>query len=324
VARDVSTDASGRARRRGVLTRAPRFSRSERLSYAFLAPSLLVFALIMGYPFVQGLAYSFRGGSLLALGGFVGLDNYSQLLQDPEFQNAVVFTAVFTIGTVAGSYLIGLGLALLLNAEIAGRGVLRGALLIPWIIPSIVSTQSFRWLLEPQNGPVDALLQHLGFQPIPFFATPAWATFTVTLVKVWRSYPFMMVSCLAALQTIDPNLGEAAAVDGAGKTAWFKHIAWPHIATLSIVMWIMMAIFSIHDFETIWLLTQGGPGFATENLMVLSYKYTFIVQNVGLGSAAAIVSLVVLMALAVLLLRSRPDQAVVAVGPGAATRPGAL
>jgi len=298
--------------RRGVLTQAPRRRPIDWLPYAFLAPSLLIFVLIMGYPFIVGLSYSLRGGSLLDLGGFVGLDNYAQLLQDPDFQHSVVFTAIFTVGTVVGSYLIGLGLALLLNAELAGRGLYRGALLIPWIIPSIVSTQSFRWLMI-QNGPVDVMLHALGLSSIPFFATPGWAAFTVTLVKVWRSYPFMMVSCLAALQTIDPNLTEAAAADGAGRIAWFKHIAWPHIATLSVVLWIMMAIFSIHDFETIWLLTQGGPGTATMNLMVLSYNYTFIGDNVGYGAAVAIISLLVLMALALLLLRSRRE--VVAAAP---------
>ena len=304
MARRLPAGAVPLAARRGVAALAPRRRPINWLPYVFLAPSLLVFVLIMGYPFLVGLSYSLRSGSLLSLGGFVGLDNYAQLLQDAEFQRSVVFTAIFTVGTVVGSYAIGLGLALLLNSEVAGRGLYRGALLIPWIIPSIVSTQSFRWLMI-QNGPVEGLLHALGLPSIPFFATPGWAAFTVTLVKVWRSYPFMMVSCLAALQTIDPNLTEAAAVDGAGRVAWFREIAWPHIAILSVVLWIMMAIFSIHDFETIWLLTQGGPGTATMNLMVLSYNYTFIADNVGYGAAVAIFSLLVLMGLALLLLRSR-------------------
>jgi ABC-type sugar transport system permease subunit len=114
------------------------------------------------------------------------------------------------------------------------------------------------------------------------------------LVKVWRSVPFMMVSCLAALQTIAPELGEAAAMDGAGRLSWFRYIAWPHIATLSVVMWVVMAIFAVQDFETPYLMTQGGPGSATTSLMVLSYQDTFVRQSVGQGTAVAMIALVVL------------------------------
>ena len=128
------------------------------------------------------------------------------------------------------------------------------------------------------------------------------------LIKVWRSFPFMMVSCLAALQSIDQSLYEAAKIDGAGRWQSFRDITFPQITGISVVMWILMTIWSVNDFETPWLLTQGGPSNATENLIVLAYKYTFTRNDVGVGSAIAVVSMVILMTLALLLLRKNESE----------------
>ncbi len=292
----------GQRSRRGVLARA------ERVNYVFLAPSLIVFGVTLLYPFVQGIVYSFRQGSLIQLGGFVGLRNYATIFQQDDFRNSLLFTAIFALGTIVGSYVIGLGLALLLDAQLPASGSLRGALLLPWIIPSVVAAQGFRWLFNQQSGPIDGFLVAHSLPQVPFFSSASWAVFTVVLVKVWRSIPFMMISCLAALQTIAPELGEAAAVDGAGGVSWFRYIAWPHIAPLSVVMWVMMAVFAVQDFETPFLMTQGGPGSATTSLMVLSYQDTFVRQSVGQGTAVAIVALVVLAVLGLILLRTRPRE----------------
>jgi len=281
---------------------------AARLNRAFLLPSLVVFAVTMVYPFVQGIVYSFRQGSLIQLGGFVGVRNYVAVLQQDDFRQSLVFTAIFALGTIVGSYTIGLGLALLLDAELPAGGLLRGALLLPWIIPSVVAAQGFRWLFNQQSGPIDSLLGSYGLPQIPFFSSAPWAVFTVVLVKVWRSVPFMMISCLAALQTIAPDLGEAAAVDGASRINWFRYIAWPHIAPLSLLMFVMMAIFAIQDFETPYLMTQGGPGSATTSLMVLSYTNTFVRQSVGQGTAVAVFALIFLAILGLPLLRSRRSE----------------
>jgi ABC-type sugar transport system permease subunit len=179
---------------------------------------------------------------------------------------------------------------------------------LPWVIPSIVSVASWRWLIADQNGLVNQALNLVGLGPIFFLSTGDWAMFSVIMIKIWRSFPFMMVSCLAALQSIDRDMYEAARIDGAGRWQSFRDITMPQIFGISVVMWILMTIWSVNDFETPWLLTQGGPSNATENLIVLAYKYTFTRNDVGIGSAIAVVSMIILMALALLLLRKQRGE----------------
>src|SRR5215207_3647442 len=292
----------------GRATARERRRRIDLLPYALLIPSITLIVIIILYPLATGLYYSLNEGSLLKLDGFVGLDNYLALLSLPDFQHALVFSAIFAVCSVFGSYIIGLGLALLLNQELPGRGFFRVALLLPWVIPSIVSIASWRWLIADQNGLVNQVLALAGVGPIFFLSTGDWAMFSVILIKIWRSFPFMMVSCLAALQSIDRDMYEAARIDGAGRWQSFRDITMPQIIGISVVMWILMTIWSVNDFETPWLLTQGGPSNATENLIVLAYKYTFTRNDVGIGSAVAVVSMIILMALALLLLRKQPAE----------------
>src|SRR5215213_8482826 len=243
----------------GRATARERRRRIDLLPYALLIPSITLIVIIILYPLATGLYYSLNEGSLLKLDGFVGLDNYLALLSLPDFR-----------------------LALLLNPELPGQGFFRVALLLPWVIPSIVSIASWRWLIADQNGLVNQVLDLIGVGPIFFLSTGHWAMFSVILIKIWRSFPFMMVSCLAALQSIDRDMYEAARIDGAGRWQSFRDITMPQIAGISVVMWILMTIWSVNDFETPWLLTQGGPSNATENLIVLAYKYTFTRSDVGI------------------------------------------
>jgi ABC-type sugar transport system permease subunit len=289
----------------GRATARERRRRIDLLPYALLIPSIALIVIIILYPLATGLYYSLNEGSLLKLDGFVGLDNYLALLSMPDFQHALVFSAIFAVCSVFGSYIIGLGLALLLNQELPGRGFFRVALLLPWVIPSIVSIASWRWLIADQNGLVNQVLALAGVGPIFFLSTGDSAMFSVIMIKIWRSFPFMMVSCLAALQGIDRDMYEAARIDGAGRWQSFRDITMPQILGISVVMWILMTIWSVNDFETPWLLTQGGPSNATENLIVLAYKYTFTRSDVGIGSAIAVVSMIILMTLALLLLRKQ-------------------
>jgi ABC-type sugar transport system permease subunit len=277
--------------------------RYDLLPYALFLPSLALILLINAYPFLTGFLYSLRDGTLLKTGDFVGLANYAALLRMEDFQYSLQFSALFALCNVVGSYVIGLGLALLLNQDMPGRGFFRVALLLPWIIPSIVSIVSWRWMIADQNGLFNQALGLLNLGPIYFLGSSDTAIFSVIMIKIWRSFPFMMVSCLAALQSIDRDLYEAAEIDGAGRWQSFRDITLPQIAGISVVMWVLMTIWSVNDFETPWLLTQGGPSNATENLIILAYKYTFTRNDVGIGSAIAVVSLIILMALAIFLLR---------------------
>ena len=289
--------------------RAPKaLRRWDSFPYLLLIPSALLILLINIYPFISGFLYSLRDGTLLKQGDFVGLANYAQLFQMPDFWRAVWFSFIFALFSVFGSYLVGLGMALLLNQDIPARGFFRVAFLLPWVIPSIVSIVSWRWLIADQSGLVNVLLEFIGIGPIYFLSTGQWAVFSVIVIKIWRSFPFMMLSLLAALQSINREMYEAASIDGAGVFQSFRYITLPQLMPVSVVLWILMTIWSVNDFETPWLLTQGGPSNATENLSVLTYRYVFRLNDVGVGAAIAFLTMLVLMVFAIAALRRQRTQ----------------
>jgi multiple sugar transport system permease protein len=273
----------------------------------YIAPSLLVLALVSLYPFLNGLYLSLTNSSLLGPGAFVGLDSFKTVLASPDFDGAVVFTVLFALCAVVGSYTVGLLLALLLNTPVWGRGFFRAALLIPWVIPPIVSIVSWRWMLD-QSGLINSVLTALGLQPIYFLSSESWARVSVIVVKIWVSFPFMLVTLLAALQAISQDLYEAAALDGCGRWSAFRYITVPHLKMVTLISWILMTIYSVNDFPTIWLLTQGGPVNATQSLIVLAYKYAFQVSNVGLGAAVSVIAMLGMLVLGLALLRLMPSH----------------
>jgi ABC-type sugar transport system permease subunit len=269
-----------------------------------MAPSILLLGAINAYPLLAGVALSFQKGSLIRLNGWVGLQEYGRLLSYGPFWSALTFTFVFTVASVVGSYVAGLGFALLLYRLRSLQTVLRGGLMIPWIVPSVVAAISFKWAVTDPRGLVNGAVSGFGGVPILFLATPALATFSVIVLKIWRTFPFLMVTLLAARGLISDDLYEAASLDGAGRWGVFRHITLPLLARMSIVGSLMVTIWSFNDFETIWLLTRGGPSDATQNLMTESYSLTFALNDVGLGAAIAVVSLVIQMALAWFLVRA--------------------
>jgi ABC-type sugar transport system permease subunit len=248
------TKASSRLAIKSSPSRGGR-ARTDMLPYLLLTPSILLIVLIVLYPMVTALLYSFQNGSLLASGSFVGLQNYLATFSDPEFQYSVFFSAIFAIFGVAGSYLLGLGLALLLVKNFPLRGLFRVLLIIPWILSSIVTIVVWRWMIQDQHGTINVVLSWFHLGPIFFLSDTHWAVVSVIVIKIWRSFPFMMISLIAALQTIDVSLYEAARIDGAGRWACFRSVTFPGIRNISIILWILMTIWSVNDFETPWLLT---------------------------------------------------------------------
>ena len=175
--------------------------------------------------------------------------------------------------------------------------------------PAVVSIVSWKWLIADRGGLVNIILSDFGLGPIYFLSESNWAMVAVIVIKIWRSFPFMMLSLLAALQVIDKTLYEAARIDGANNWELFRHITMPHLKNISIIQAILMVIWSINDFETPFLLTQGGPSNATENLILLSYRYTFGRNDVGRGSAIALLTLVFLTILATFMMRQQRKSA---------------
>jgi len=283
--------------------------RIDFLPALLLLPSILLIGAVIAWPLITGVGYSLHSGNLLRTGPFIGLDNYVTLANLDEFWHALRFSILFAVVNVICCYLLGLGIALLMDKDLPGRAFFRVAFLLPWIIPSIVSVVSWRWLIADQNAPVNLFLHLVGIDPIYFLSSDAWAQVVVFTVKIWRSFPFMLVSLLAALQGIDRSLYEAAAIDGASKWQTFWYVTMPQLKGISLVLCILMTIWTINDFETPWLITQGGPSGATENLILLAHRLTFARNQIGMGSAVSFVTFLILMALALLLLRQQREPA---------------
>ncbi|WP_246727991.1 carbohydrate ABC transporter permease [Rhizobium leguminosarum] len=279
-----------------------------RMTLLLLVPSLILMLMVIGYPMIQGFWYSFTNGSLLKAGKFVGLRNYGKLLTDPSFWHALRFSLYFAVANIVGCYSLGLGLALLLQKDFPGRGLFRVLLLLPWIVPSLVAIVSWRWMINDDKALFNQIIVFFGGDPVYFLSSSNWTIAMVIVIKIWRSFPFMLLSLLAALQTIDRTLYEAADIDGATKWQSFRHVTMPAISGISVVLCLLMTVWTVNDFDTPWLLAQGGPANATENLVVLAYRYTFARNDVGMGAAVSFVTLAILMVIFTVVLRLQREK----------------
>jgi multiple sugar transport system permease protein len=301
------SDAQALSAGRSVTTRAGRRSGAQsgrRLTMVGLAmPSIVLMALINAYPLGFALVQSMHNGGLLRLGKFVGIRNYLNVLTDPAFWSAASFTLLFTVCGVFGSWLVGFGLAVLLKPDFPGRNIFKVLLLLPWIVPIVVTSMSWNWLVATPRSLLPQLAETLGLGQVMFLADPTMAMVTVCLFKIWISYPFMMMMGAAALESIETSVYEAATLDGATPRQQLRYIVLPMTAKSTYISWILMTMFSVNDFATIYLLTGGGPVNATTSLIVLAYRSVFQDFLPGYGVAISFIMTIVLVALSLLLFR---------------------
>jgi multiple sugar transport system permease protein len=275
-----------------------------------VAPSIFLLLLINGYPLVYALNQSLHKGSLIAAGDFVGLENYVTVLTSDAFWKATRFTLVFTVVGVFGSWVVGLGLALLLKTRVPAGGTFKVLLLLPWVVPVVVSSTAWNYLVATPDSPLPRLFNSLGWGTPLFLADPTLAAITVCLFKVWVSFPFMMLMASSALTSVDGTVYEAAQMDGANRRQQFLGITLPLIARSTYISWILMTIFCVNDFPTIYLLTGGGPVDATTSLVVLAYRTVFQNFQTGPGVAIAFLMTATLVVISVLLYRQIRKSAV--------------
>lgn len=271
---------------------------------ALAAPALILMVFVNAYPVLYAVQQSLHDGSLIAQGPFVGLENYGKVLTDPSFWKAVRFTVVFTVCGVLGSWLVGYALALAFRRPFVGRSVLKVAFLLPWVVPVVVTSMSWNWLVATASSPIPRLFSALGLPDVLFLADPTMAVVMVCLFKVWISFPFMFLMMSAALEGIDGTVYEAATVDGAGRIGSLLHITLPLTAKSTYISWVLMSMFTINDFPTIYLLTGGGPVNSTTSLVVLAYRSVFQSFQPGYGVAVAFVMTAALIGISLALFRS--------------------
>ena len=265
----------------------------RRLAALYTAPVVLLLLVLNAYPLLRVLWECVRYVNLVnpTVRGFAGLDNFRTVLQDDDFLPALQNTMVWTTLSVAGEYVLGLASALALARNVPGRGVFRALIIVPWVIPIVVAGLTWSWMLTPEYGILNHWLVQLGVirQPIAWLGQPSTALLTVTLVNIWRSFPFYTISLLAALQAVPRELHEAAAVDGAGTLMRFRVITMPHIRTVSLILILIHVIWTAINFDFIWVMTQGGPLDASETLPIMIYRYAM--QQFDVGAACALASM---------------------------------
>jgi multiple sugar transport system permease protein len=298
----VERDVAARPARPGRPRKRP-FNVTQVTLVGLVAPSVLLLVLINAYPFIYAAFQSVHDGSLIESGKYVGFSNYSTTLHSDAFWQAARFTLLFTVVGVFGSWAVGLGMALLLRSDIPFKGVLKVLLLLPWVVPIVVSATSINYLVATASSPMPKLFSALGLGSPLFLADPTWAKIVVCIYKVWVSFPFMMLMSSAALSSVDDTVYEAAKIDGAGPVKSFVYITLPMIARPTYISWILMTIFCVNDFPTIYLLTAGGPISATTSLVVLAYRTVFQNFQVGQGVSIAFVMTLTLVIISSLLYR---------------------
>jgi len=258
------------------------------LAYLLMSPVLIYLLAVMAIPFGWAVYLSLTNKVVGVPETFVGLRNYAELLADSVFWKAVWNTLVFTLVAVILKAVFGMIMALVLNENIVARNFFRVMLFLPWTIPTIVSVFTWQWIYSDVGGVLNALLLKAGLidSPVGWLATPDLAMFSVILVNVWRGIPFMGIAILAGLQTVSKEMYEAAMLDGAGAIKRFFYMTLPSVKEVTILSSVITTIWTLNDFEIIWLLTRGGPDNGTQVLSTLSYTVGFL--NMSLGKAIAI------------------------------------
>ena len=306
----VEATASGKRRRRRLF--AQYRSRSARNEVFFAAvlllPAVAILALVIFYPLVQALLLSLKDASLLnvTVAPFTGLDNFKQLLGDEVFWTAVKNTFVLTTTSIAGSLVLGMSLALVLNENLPFRNFFRGIALIPWVVPGVVVALLTLYMFNSQVGVIDYVLVQLGVTErfVDWFGSTRNALWAIVLANIWNQTPFYMLMFLAGLQTVPEDEYDAAKVDGANVVQRFRYVTVPNIRGVLAIVIALQVIWNFNNFDLIWATTEGGPVNATTTLTVHVYRMAFKSLDLGYAAAIGVVMLIALLLFSVFYVRA--------------------
>jgi multiple sugar transport system permease protein len=284
-------------------------TRERALQLSFLVPAVVYLIAFFGYPVVKNVVMGFQHYTTATFytgkAPWVGLDNYAAVVGSAVFSKAVVNTVLFTAGSIAGQFAIGLGLAVFFRRKFPLSGVLRSLLLLPWLIPLIVSGTVWRWILDQDNGALNRFLGavHIADRP-GWLTSTALALIAVIIVNIWIGIPFNATILYGGLQDIPEELYEAAEMDGA--TGWraFRHVTWPLLRPVVGVVLVLGVVYTIKVLDIILGLTGGGPANATQTIATQSYQLSFQQFDFGQGAALGNILIVISLVFAILYLRA--------------------
>lgn len=277
------------------------FTGKHLLPYLLLAPALLVIGGVILYPLGYSLYLSLTNANLLrfASAEYIGLENYQRYLTRPAFWHSLWITVLYTLGTVAISFVMGLVTALMLNVDFRGRDIARGLIAVPWATPWLVVTLVWYVMFNPQMGPINEFLKLFGVVEtgVPWLYQRSTALLAIIIVTAWRLFPAATLLILAGLQSISKELYDAAKVDGAGRWQQFRFITMPNLRAVNMVVVVLMTIWTFKLFTIAFTLTGGGPGDATNVLSVYTYQEAFMSNRLGRASALATLSVLISLGL---------------------------
>jgi multiple sugar transport system permease protein len=274
----------------------------SRTDYLYVAPAILVMLVVIAYPIYYTIELSFfNTPASLALSQkqFNGLDNYVTILTSSIFWKVTWQTIIWTVLSTAIAFLLGLGAALALNREFAGRALLRGLLLIPWVVSAVAASYVWKWLYHSDFGAIGALMVQLGVtdQPINFLDNTSTSLYSLIVVNVWKEFSFAMIMLMAGLQTVPDTLLRAAQVDGASPWQRFWHVTWPHLSSVSTVTILLLVVQNFNSFIIPFIMTGGGPVGSTQIWITHIYELAFLRQRWGVGAAYAVLLFIIMMTL---------------------------
>ena len=277
------------------------FDNRNVLGMLFMLPAAVLLLLFLTYPLGLGVWLGFTDAKIGRAGEWIGIENYQYLVTDSVFRLSVYNTFIYTLAASVIKFALGLWLALLLNKNIPFKSFVRAIVLLPFIVPTVLSAIAFWWIYDAQFSIVSWVLVKMGVidQYINFLGDPNLARMSTIIANIWRGVPFVAICLLAGLQTIPPSMYEAASIDGATPLQQFWHVTLPMLTPIIAVVLTFSVLFTVTDFQLIWVLTRGGPINATHLMATLSFQRA--IPGGALGEGAAIATAMIPFLLAAIL-----------------------
>ena len=268
--------------------------REKSLPYILVSPFIILIGCLILYPLVTNFSLS------LVKGGKLSFETYTKFLRDPNFLLISKNTAIWTVGSIFFQTIVGLSFALLLNQKFKGRTVFRAIIIVlPWATPDVVAAVSWRWMYNDMYGVLNDVLVHLGIlrDYLPWLGDPNLAKIGVIIANIWKGFSLSAMFYLAALQTIPPEMYEAAKIDGAGPLNRFRFITIPIVKPIILTTLMLITIWTINYFPLIFIMTGGGPGMATETLVTFAYRVGFRFLDFSLSAVVSTITFIIILAI---------------------------